>query len=103
MAVIMLDMDNLKVINAAYGHAIGDNTLREFSDILSEEARASDTVARYEGNAFVIILPHMQTDSAATALAKRIEHWKCVIPYRTLFCSWRFLMISSAIENGTAS
>jgi two-component system, cell cycle response regulator len=71
MGVVILDLDNLKSINDTYGHAAGDEALREFSGIISDAARASDTVARYGGDEFVVVLPHLQ-EGGAMALAERI-------------------------------
>jgi diguanylate cyclase (GGDEF)-like protein len=71
MGVLLMDLDHLKTINDTYGHAAGDDVLCEFADIIADAARASDTVARYGGDEFVIILPHLGS-SGAPALAERI-------------------------------
>jgi diguanylate cyclase (GGDEF)-like protein len=71
MGVVMLDMDGLKAVNDTYGHAAGDDVLCEFATILTNAARGSDIVARYGGDEFVIIIPHLQQEGTQ-ALAERI-------------------------------
>ena len=55
---IMLDVDNFKRINDTYGHAVGDEVLERLADTLRRNVRRSDTVARWGGEEFVVILPH---------------------------------------------
>ncbi len=55
---IMLDVDNFKHINDTYGHAVGDEVLERLADTLRRNVRRSDTVARWGGEEFVVILPH---------------------------------------------
>jgi len=57
MGVVVTDIDEFKTLNDAYGHSVGDEILREFASLLKEVARASDIIARYGGDEFVIILP----------------------------------------------
>lgn len=55
LSLIMIDIDNFKVINDTYGHNFGDKVLKHFSHILEQCVRKSDVVARMAGDEFVIL------------------------------------------------
>lgn len=55
--VIFVDLDKFKSVNDVHGHAMGDETLRRFVDILLQNIRASDIAARYGGDEFVVLMP----------------------------------------------
>lgn len=54
--LLMIDLDNFKKINDTYGHAEGDKVLQKFADILNENSRKSDIVARFGGDEFTVLL-----------------------------------------------
>ncbi|WP_177196805.1 ligand-binding sensor domain-containing diguanylate cyclase [Duganella sp. CF517] len=55
--VVLLDLDHFKRVNDTHGHLAGDAVLREFVRRLSERLRGSDTVGRYGGEEFILLLP----------------------------------------------
>ncbi len=59
---IMVDIDKFKTVNDNYGHHTGDNVLREIAKILENALRKTDTVLRYGGDEFLIILTRMAKD-----------------------------------------
>jgi diguanylate cyclase (GGDEF)-like protein len=72
LAVLMVDIDLFKTINDRFGHDAGDLVLRSFSSSLSRTIRASDVVARWGGEEFVVVLPST-IGRAAKALAEKIR------------------------------
>ena len=72
LAVILFDIDRFKKINDAYGHAVGDEVLRNLSRIVLETCRDSDVSGRVGGEEFAILLPHTNGESARE-LAQRLR------------------------------
>jgi diguanylate cyclase (GGDEF)-like protein len=73
LSLIMIDLDNFKLINDTYGHKLGDNVLRKVSSTILELIREEDVAGRYGGEEFIIILPN--TDySAAYKVAEKIRN-----------------------------
>lgn len=71
-AVLFMDLDNFKSINDSHGHSVGDKVLREVADRVRRAMRPQDTVGRYGGDEFVIILDRLDTVGDAVAVAERI-------------------------------
>jgi len=72
-AVMFLDLDNFKPLNDKYGHAVGDLLLIETADRLKKCVRETDTVARFGGDEFVVLISVLTEDRAdSEALAVRI-------------------------------
>ena len=72
LSLLLIDIDNFKKFNDAWGHQAGDEVLRQLSKILKENARTSDMIARYGGEEFGIICPHTKKENALK-LAERIR------------------------------
>jgi diguanylate cyclase (GGDEF)-like protein/putative nucleotidyltransferase with HDIG domain len=72
VAVLMLDIDNLKLVNDTYGHQVGDEALKLLASVLQSSCRAEDIVGRYGGDEFMIILPEADT-AEAERIGERIQ------------------------------
>lgn len=70
--VMLVDIDNFKLINDNYGHLVGDEVLRRFARIVFASIRAEDYFARYGGDEFCILLPSTRLDEAMI-LANRLR------------------------------
>lgn len=71
-AVMFLDLDRFKHINDVFGHDAGDILLREVAQRLRNCVRESDTVARMGGDEFTILLPEIDSQADARAVAQKI-------------------------------
>lgn len=72
LALVMIDIDHFKHINDQYGHAAGDAVLVEVARLLASQLRKQDTVGRYGGEEFCILLPATDEDGAV-ALAEKLR------------------------------
>lgn len=69
-ALIVLDVDRLKPVNDAFGHAAGDQVLKAIADLLTQRVRSSDLVGRLGGDEFALLLWNLsETDARAKAAA----------------------------------
>jgi diguanylate cyclase (GGDEF)-like protein len=80
--VLMLDLDNFKLINDHHGHAAGDTVLQQFGSLLRNELRKIDRAGRIGGEEFAILLPETHPQ-AAFAFAERLRSLveSAAIPY----------------------
>jgi diguanylate cyclase (GGDEF)-like protein len=71
LTISMLDIDHFKKINDTYGHTVGDDVLRSLAGELRDHIRYPDTIGRYGGEEFLLVLPH-STLRAASQQAERL-------------------------------
>ncbi len=70
LSLIMLDIDNFKVINDTRGHLVGDEVLVSMANDLKDNIRKMDVIARWGGEEFVILCAHTSCDDAFTIAEK---------------------------------
>jgi diguanylate cyclase (GGDEF)-like protein len=79
LTVIMADIDHFKRVNDRFGHATGDEVLRQVARLLAAGCRESDTAARSGGEEFVVVAPEIPIQGAA-GLAERLRMSICSRP-----------------------
>jgi two-component system cell cycle response regulator len=87
MSVVILDVDHFKSINDRFGHDVGDATLRELARRLSQRLRMEDTIARWGGEEFLVLLPDTTDDRAgrvADLLCEAVGGSPMMLPEMTL-------------------
>lgn len=72
LAVMFLDLDGFKDINDALGHAAGDALLQQFAARLRDHTRASDTLARFGGDEFTVLVPDVKDPGRVCRVADKI-------------------------------
>jgi two-component system cell cycle response regulator len=81
LSLVLVDIDNFKSINAAYGHNAGDSILREFATRLRDNARSIDLVCRIGEERFVIIMPNSGLETACQT-AERLRACIAAEPFQ---------------------
>jgi len=81
VALILLDIDNFKLVNDQCGHQEGDRILIEFANTLKKQTRNSDICCRFGGEEFVVILPFTSVSNEALVIAERIREGAMSIVY----------------------
>ena len=71
--VVMIDLNGFKRINDDYGHLAGDQVLKQFASELKSAFRATDSVGRWGGDEFLVVLDHQPNE--VKALIKRVTEW----------------------------
>lgn len=73
LTLMMVDVDEFKAVNTRFGHVMGDRLLQDVARILKRTFRASDTVFRYGGDEFLVIMTDAGAEQAQIAL-ERMQH-----------------------------
>jgi len=106
LSVVMVDIDFFKKINDTYGHGVGDDVIRSVANSLGLLSREYDTVGRYGGEEFMIVLPGKE-DSAACEMAERVRlailelPEKDKLPINELSASFGVASLKPNIESDT--
>lgn len=74
MALLFIDLDGFKDVNDVHGHDLGDELLLKLAMILQDAVRKSDTVARFGGDEFVVLLTGLLSRDDAAIVAEKILH-----------------------------
>lgn len=82
LSLLFFDADRFKQVNDTYGHAVGDTVLCQISERVSSTLRGGDTVGRFGGEEFVVLLPETDVDEA-TVIAERIRSTIATEPIAT--------------------
>jgi diguanylate cyclase (GGDEF)-like protein len=82
-ALVLVDLDNFKLVNDRHGHQVGDETLRSLARHLRDSARQVDCVARYGGEEFAVVLPEAGIAGAQVMLARVRRAWAAHDPMTT--------------------
>lgn len=72
LSLVILDIDNFKAINDAYGHSSGDKALKTLADTISHSLRSSDMAFRFGGEEFILLLSNTDLEAANT-VAERLR------------------------------
>ncbi len=70
MSVALIDLDHFKRINDGHGHAAGDTVLRRFADCMADAVRMGDTLARWGGEEFLLVMPATTAADAMATMAR---------------------------------
>lgn len=99
MTLAVMDIDGFKQINDRFGHAVGDDLLREVATTLDATLRASDIVARLGGDEFAVVMPETDESSAHEGLTKT----KLALSDRMTRRGWPVTFSFGSMSTGAAS
>ena len=71
--LMILDLDNFKLVNDIYGHSMGDKVLRTFADVVRRNIRSQDVMVRIGGDEFMGFFTNMESETALESLHRRLN------------------------------
>jgi diguanylate cyclase (GGDEF)-like protein len=98
LSLLMLDLDDFKLVNDTFGHLFGDDVLRWTADLIRQTLRGSDVPARYGGDEFAILLPDAGAEEAALTAERLVAAFA-----DSAFTSGSRLPVPVAIAIGAAT
>ncbi len=77
IAFLMIDVDRFKEINDTYSHQTGDRVLQEVANLLRNNVRSADTLIRYGGDEFLVMMPETngEVENTLSRLEEEVERW----------------------------
>ena len=96
LCLAALDLDHFKRVNDQHGHAMGDQVLREFSQLCRQVARSTDLFARFGGEEFVFLLPDTELQAARQFL-ERLREALQNLPFTTADGSHLHISVSIGV------
>lgn len=101
-AVLIIDLDLFKSVNDEYGHLAGDAALREVAEAIRQQVRAYDSVGRFGGEEFVVLLPEMPDDDARV-VAERIRGAVAQLIVNVVIDQHTFVVSGLSVSIGVAA
>ncbi|MBA4109693.1 MAG: GGDEF domain-containing protein [Leptothrix sp. (in: Bacteria)] len=101
LAFVLADIDHFKSINDQHGHAVGDAVLKAVSQVLSQAVREQDSVARWGGEEFLILMPNATLEAAsmvAERLREKVTAIEVSVGEQTIHVSMTFGVSSHRLE-----
>ena len=98
LAMALLDLDHFKQVNDRHSYAVGDEVLLRFTEILRDNARASDVVVRYGGEEFLLVMPQT-TLAQAQVLCERLRAAVEAYPWRDVHRDLRLTVSIGVADN----
>jgi diguanylate cyclase (GGDEF)-like protein len=99
LTIAVIDADHFKALNDAHGHPVGDLVLQKIGAILRESCRQSDTVGRYGGEEFVVLLPETDMETAQ----RKVEYLRDLVARTPIELSATGERVQVTISAGLAS
>lgn len=75
LSVAMLDIDHFKKVNDQHGHLVGDQVIRALANLLRQRLRKADSLGRYGGEEFLLVLPECSSEQARGLIDELREHF----------------------------